>query len=417
MAEPTTLHATPIPKRPGLSLARIPKAVIFVFVFNAGCLLANGAFLFLVPLLLLPSTRAREAYYEGIRYIKGAFASLMILMCQWFAPTKLSVTFEQTGQGRITQKEIEDIVVRDAHGNVTMLNLPSKSVFISNHQIYADWWYAWCFAYFMNAQRDVFIVLKKSLRWLPVVGWGMQFFRFIFLARSWASDRLQLATKLSELGREAQQEDKPFWFLLYPEGTVVSVNTRPVSKKFADKQGILDMTHVLLPRSTGLHYSLRSLAPRLPKLKLIDATVVYPGIPSMKYGQDYYTLRSIFFNGVPPPVIHIHLRVFDVHTEVPIGDISGSNPSVLPDTSPQNNTVEIDIPEIEKTRFDEWLRQLWRDKDAVMQSYYDTGSLSDDKLPAVVIPLKLREKREYLDAFCFFLPAVVGSFLWSKLRL
>lgn len=37
------------------------------------------------------------------------------------------------------------------------------------------------------------------------------------------------------------------------------------------------MKNVLLPRSTGLHYSLRSLAPYIPDLKVLDLTVVYPG--------------------------------------------------------------------------------------------------------------------------------------------
>lgn len=40
------------------------------------------------------------------------------------------------------------------------------------------------------------------------------------------------------------------------------------------------MKNILLPRSTGLHYSLRSLAPRIPDLKLLDLTVVYPGEPA-----------------------------------------------------------------------------------------------------------------------------------------
>ena len=37
--------------------------------------------------------------------------------------------------------------------------------------MYADWWYAWCLTYFMGTHRDVLIVLKKSLKWLPVIGW------------------------------------------------------------------------------------------------------------------------------------------------------------------------------------------------------------------------------------------------------
>lgn len=68
---------------------------------------------------------------------------------------------------------------------------------------------------------------------------GMQFYNFIFLARSWASDRLYLANRLAWLGKRAQEQDIPLTFILYPEGTLVSPNTRPISKKYADKMGIV----------------------------------------------------------------------------------------------------------------------------------------------------------------------------------
>ena len=71
---------------------------------------------------------------------------------------------------------------------------------------------------------------------------AMQFFNFIFLARSWAADRVQLASQLGSLGKEARKSNRPFCFLLYPEGTLVSRDTRPVSKKFADKMGIVCST-------------------------------------------------------------------------------------------------------------------------------------------------------------------------------
>ena len=48
-----------------------------------------------------------------------------------------------------------------------------------------------------------------------------------------------MAHDLSTLGREAESEDVPFVFILYPEGTLVSKDTRPISKKFADKMGIV----------------------------------------------------------------------------------------------------------------------------------------------------------------------------------
>lgn len=68
---------------------------------------------------------------------------------------------------------------------------------------------------------------------------GMQFYEFIFLARSWASDRLQLSQSLSRVARRAEEDNTPFTLLLYPEGTLVSKDTRPLSKKFAEKEGIV----------------------------------------------------------------------------------------------------------------------------------------------------------------------------------
>jgi 1-acyl-sn-glycerol-3-phosphate acyltransferase len=280
MASDPPLYSIPIAQRPAGSWGRFVKAILFCFLFNFGCLLINSCqFAFLV-FRVLPFRRSRRLYYASIRYTKGAFGALQILMCQWFSPTKFLVTFETTGMGAFTPEEIDRYVIKDAEGNHVGLDLPTRFVLIANHQVYADWWYAWCLTYFMSPEgihRYVFITLKKSLRWVPIVGWGMQFFNFIFLARSWASDRQELAVALASLGREAERDGKPLCFMLYPEGTLVSKDTRPRSKKYADKMGISDMKHILLPRSTGLHYSLRSLAPRIPDLQLVDLTVAYPG--------------------------------------------------------------------------------------------------------------------------------------------
>jgi len=93
------------------------------------------------------------------------------------------------------------------------------------------------------------VAIALPLNHLLIILKGMQLYNFIFLARSWASDRVQLASHLSSLGKRAEEEDNPLCFILYPEGTLVSKNTRPISKKFADKIGIVSPS--LLPRK---HY-------------------------------------------------------------------------------------------------------------------------------------------------------------------
>ncbi|KAI5116740.1 hypothetical protein M0805_000434 [Coniferiporia weirii] len=468
-------YALPIAARPPKTWFQLVHGVLALTVFLFGCVMVNATqLIFVLPLRLVPNQRVRELYEKGVRYTKGAFGMLTTLMCQLFAPTTIRVTFETGGIGAFSLDEIEKIVVRDVAGNVVALRLPKKLVIIANHQIYTDWWYTWCLTYFMDMHRDVLIVLKRSLKWVPVLGWGMQVFRFIFLARSWASDKHYLVSKLAKLGRKAQQEDTPLAFILYPEGTLVSEDTRPISKKFADKMGIPDMTHTLLPRSTGLHFALRALLPRVPSLKLLDITVAYPGIPPMGYGQAYYTIRSIFMDRVPPLSVHMHLRLIDIAADVPIGDLSSTNPSAIPPSrsssfsktanntppvdsvitpptnghAPENgaateekwrgreNVIETDVPEPERAVFDEWLRALWRVKDAKLEEFHqsakgvrkgtvesksglDSGSEERKSFSsgaeAVEIPLKLRSLRDALDAFCFFGPAVVG-WAWRRIR-
>lgn len=127
-----------------------------------------------------------------------------------------------------------------------------------------------------------------------------------------------------------------------------------------------------------------------------------------RYGQSWYTLRSIFLSGVPPPAIHLHLRMFSMD-KVPIGDLSKTTPSVIHQSS---SAVEVEIPESEKTAFDLWLRELWHEKDKAITRWFEGASFAKTSFE---IPLRLRRNRDILDAFCFFLPAAVG-YMWPRIR-
>ena len=56
-------------------------------------------------------------------------------MCQWFAPTKLEITFETEGKGRFTAEDLQTAIVRDPAGEILYLNLPTKFALVSNHQV------------------------------------------------------------------------------------------------------------------------------------------------------------------------------------------------------------------------------------------------------------------------------------------
>lgn len=172
-----------------------------------------------------------------------------------------------------------------------------------------------------------------------------------------------------------------------------------------------------------MQYALRALSPRVPDLYLLDATIVYPGVPEMGYGQSYYTMRSVGIAGVPPPRVHVHLKLYHVKRDVPIGSLS---------------TGEVDVSEEDRVKFEEWMRARFVEKDAEFERYYTIGSLADTKshiIPEprveysraangdakvhspreIALPLRLRSVWETLDAFAFPGPLAWGV-LSGRLR-
>ncbi|PWY97924.1 acyltransferase-domain-containing protein [Testicularia cyperi] len=461
-------HSIPISSRPPKS-TRV-QTVLFALVFNF-CIVSTNFFQILSwPLSLHPATL--PLYTSIIGYTKLAFARALLVISQFFGPTQLVISI---GDGQGGYLDPEQFVRRNKRtGAIEAVELPKRSVWMSNHQVYTDWLYLWCLAYYADTADSILIILKNSLKWIPIVGWGMQFFRFIFLARNWASDQAPLAKHLGAIASDnhssaaasnnanssgngnstkpSNSTAKKLLLLIFPEGTLVSPNTRPISAKFADKMGIKDMENVLLPRSTGLHFCLRTLAKEMDDLWLVDFTVGYPGVPPAGYGQDFYTLRSIFMQGVPPPAIHIHYTLTRITPPVgndsssnassvahvssasidtpPLGDLSASDhgpqdPSLSPSPSPS---------ESEKKHFEQWLFRRWRAKDQLMHRFYTQGDFVNGKFTQtvaagakidpcrptnevfVVLPAQLRSIKEVGDAACWGVPFIVANYAWKMYR-
>lgn len=281
-------YAVPISSREQSS-SKLQTA-LFVIVFNF-CILATSLLQLLVaPFAFHPSTRP---YFDRtITYTKMAFGRALLVICQFFGPTKLVLSF---ADGNGAYLDPHQFVQRDKQsGRIHKVHLPQRAVWMANHQVYTDWLYLWCLAYYSDLADAILIILKKSLKWVPFVGWGMQFYRFIFLARNWAADQRPLARQLGSIASQAsqarkqsnaQQENGQFrlaktaeklLLLIFPEGTLVSNQTRPLSKKFADKMGYNDLENLLLPRSTGLFFCLRTLGRQVDDLWLVVSSLLIP---------------------------------------------------------------------------------------------------------------------------------------------
>ena len=128
----------------------------------------------------------------------------------------------------------------------------------------------------------LYIILKESLRYIPIIGPGMMFYGFIFMSRKMAVDQPRMAHRLRKL-REPHTAPNgktyfnPMWLLLFPEGTNVSQNGKDKSAQWAGKTGVKDTEHMLLPRSTGMYFCLSELKGAVEYV--YDCTVAYEGIP------------------------------------------------------------------------------------------------------------------------------------------
>jgi hypothetical protein len=192
----------------------------------------------------------------------------------------------------------------------------------------------------------IYIILKESLKNVPIVGWGAQFYNFIFLSRKWENDRAQFQAHLAQLNKP----EDPMWLIIFPEGTNLAQSTRERSKAWAEQNGLQDMKHQLLPRTRGLQFCLQRL--RKTTDWLYDCTIAYEGIPEGQYGQDIFTLRSSMFEGRPPKSVNMHFRRFKIST----------------------------IPVDNDKAFDVWLRNRWREKDYLLEHFSRFNRFPEDDL-------------------------------------
>ncbi|KAF2001449.1 acyltransferase-domain-containing protein [Amniculicola lignicola CBS 123094] len=312
-------HPAGPPKHGELSQAE--RAFTMASTFLSGVLAISASQFLGAPLKLID-----PVFYEGyMAYTKECFAILITCLTQWWAPTVVRVSGDSTMLGQL---------IKQKDGSLKC-NFSDRMVLMANHQLYTDWLYIWWIAYTNNMHGFIYIILKESLKNIPIIGWGAQFYNFIFLSRNWETDQHRFKKHLDQLNKP----NDPMWLIIFPEGTNLSASTREKSQKWAEKTGVKDMKHQLLPRSTGLQFCLQNL--RETTEWLYDCTIAYEGVPPGQFGQDIFTLRSSFFEGRPPKSVNMHWRRFHLD----------------------------DIPYTNKKAFDVWLRNRWREKDYMLEYF------------------------------------------------
>lgn len=250
----------------GVELVRV---LLFITWFLGVAVVTNVTQLVGCPLYFIN----KDYYYAYMALTKQTFGILITTITQWFSPTVVRVSWDKSVNGQLKQ-------TRDGR---LQLDFPERMILLANHQIYTDWLYLWWSAYTSRMHGHIYIILKESLKYIPVISPGILFYGFIFMARKWASDKERIAYRLQKLKSRhhgplsGSASLDPMWLLIFPEGTNLSRNTRKKSVAWAQKQSIPDLRHCLLPRSTGLQFCLEQLEDSIDWI--YDCTLAYEGVP------------------------------------------------------------------------------------------------------------------------------------------
>ncbi|XP_031251726.1 1-acyl-sn-glycerol-3-phosphate acyltransferase 2 [Pistacia vera] len=216
---------------------------------------------------------------------------------------------------------------------------------ISNHKSDIDWLVGWVLAQRSGCLGSALAVMKKSSKFLPVIGWSMWFSEYLFLERSWAKDEGTIKSGLQRL----KDFPRPFWLALFVEGTRFTQAKLLAAQEYAASNGLPIPRNVLIPRTKGFVAAVSHMRSFVPAI--YDVTVAIPRsspAPTM--------LRM--FKG-QPSVVHVHLKRHAMKE--------------LPDS---DDAVA------------QWCKDVFVAKDALLDKHNAEDTFSDQELQEIPRPVK-----------------------------
>ncbi len=223
----------------------------------------------------------------------------------------------------------------DVQGLEEDFNLDTSYLVVSNHRSWSD----------IFALQSIFnhripflkFFLKKELIWVPVLGvawWGLDFPFMKRYSRQFLKKHPELKGKDMETTRKFCEKYKksPVTVLNFLEGT------RYNYQKHESQES--PFRHLLKPKAGGIAIVLSSMGEYFSKI--VDVTIVYPeNEPPMTF---WAFLRGDI------PTIAIRVKTIDIPEEF-IG---------------KNYEEDVEF----KKHFQQWINQLWEDKDQVIETVF-----------------------------------------------
>jgi 1-acyl-sn-glycerol-3-phosphate acyltransferase len=209
-----------------------------------------------------------------------------------------------------------------------------NAILLANHVELSDVLFVLSLAQRKGRLRDLKWFGKDALKYVPAVGWGLQFIDCVFLKRDWAKDQSSIEATFEHL----RKYKVPMWLVNFMEGTRSNPKKLEASRAYALKTGLKPLKHLLLPRPKGFIASIKGLQGHLHAV--YDVTFGYEGHP--------LTLLDLVLGRIRP--VHIHVRRFALH-DLPSGD----------------------------TELTQWVRKLFEEKDQMLSDFIRTSHFPGEK--------------------------------------
>ncbi|CAL4898997.1 unnamed protein product [Urochloa decumbens] len=240
---------------------------------------------------------------------------------------------------------------------------------ISNHRSDIDWLIGWILAQRSGCLGSTLAIMKKSSKFLPVIGWSMWFAEYLFLERSWAKDEKTLKWGLKRL----KDFPRSFWLALFVEGTRFTPAKLLAAQEYAASQGLPAPRNVLIPRTKGFVSAVSIMRDFVPAI--YDTTVITP--------KDSPAPTMLRILKGQSSVVHVRIKRHAM-SDMPKSDEDVSK----------------------------WCKDIFVEKDALLDRHIATGTFDEEIIP---IGRPIKSLLVVLSWSCLLLYGAYRFLQWTQL--
>lgn len=196
--------------------------------------LVSGVIINLIQCILYFGVRPFSKYIfrKANYYTAYSLYCQLVFLAEWWGDTDLLLYIDKDDFEKYYGKE---------HGYLIM-----------NHRYETDWLVGWVLCERIKLLGNCKTYAKKSIQYVPTMGWAWRLGESVFLERSWEKDKDTIGRQI----RELVEYPDAMWLLLMAEGTRFTQEKHEASQRFAKEKGLEALKHHLTPRTKGFVYSL-----------------------------------------------------------------------------------------------------------------------------------------------------------------